>query len=75
MGGATAKSCSQLVSAFQAEDRSGGYRNALFVASGVFAAVGVTSNIIAITLPLTSNGQRAPQLSLKTGGVVIQGSF
>lgn len=67
--------CAGLVSAYQSADAAGALRNTWFAVAGALAAGGIASTAIALALP--GNAKRAPavQLSLRPGGVVVQGTF
>lgn len=75
MGSGAPEACSVLVSALQSASTSTGIRNAWYAAAGASAAAGITSTILALTLPRTMKGQPTPQLSVNPAGVRIQGSF
>ncbi len=64
-GGASTNECAQALSALQSADTAGAYRNAWYAGAAVSAAVGITSTILAFTLPGTVKGQPTPQLSLR----------
>jgi hypothetical protein len=66
--------CADLRNAVQSQDTAIGVRNSWFVAAGVSAAVGIGATFWTLSLPVTIKGPQA-QVSLRPGGLVIQGSF
>lgn len=72
-GTATAGGCLELFSAFQSADTASGYRNAWYAIAGTFAVVGVTSTIVALSLP--GAARPAARVSIGPTALVIHGAF
>lgn len=74
-GGAPSAYCDNLFDIVQRQDTAVGIRNGWFVAAGASAAIGIAAEFVALSLPTTVKGLPQAHVTLKPGGLAIQGSF